>query len=247
MGRCQRLTALRALAALDLTDLTDNCTPEAVSRLIARARTRHGEVAAICVWPRFVARASAALHGSGVRIASVINFPFGEESIDRAVIGTIEALRDGASEIDLVVPYKALARGDEKIVFDMILAVRRAIPFGSSLKTILETGELNNAALIQRAAELAIEAGANFLKTSTGKTPVSATPEAARILLETIKASGARVGFKASGGIRTLADAELYLALADEILGAGWAAPETFRFGASGLLDALLAVLDEGL
>ena len=98
--------------------------------------------------------------------------------------------------------------------------------------------------MIRRASNIAIDGGADFIKTSTGKTPVSATPAAARIMLGAIKSTGRPVGFKASGGIRTLADAEVYLDLADEIMGENWACPETFRFGASGLLDALLVALE---
>ena len=109
------------------------------------------------------------------------------------------------------------------------------------MKVIIETGELPDRAAIDRATHFAIANGADFVKTSTGKTPVSATPEAAEIVLEAIEVSGRPVGFKASGGIRTLADAAAYLDLADRIMGPGWATPATFRFGASGLLDALEA------
>jgi len=118
--------------------------------------------------------------------------------------------------------------------------VRAVVPPGKTLKTILETGELKTPALIRAAARIAIGTGADIIKTSTGKTEVSATPEAVRLMLEEIRASGRQVGLKPSGGIRTADDARAYLALADEIMGEGWARPETFRFGASGLLDALL-------
>ena len=236
--------ARRALACLDLTDLGDACAPQDVARLVAKARTPHGAVAAICIWPAFVSQARALSRSSPVRIATVINFPRGGEDIERAVNDTAEALRDGADEIDLVIPWKALRRGDERLVADMIGAVRDHVTGERRLKCILETGELGDASTIRRASEIAIAAEAHFIKTSTGKTPVSATPEAARVMLEAIRASGKPVGFKASGGIRTLEDAALYLGLADEIMGADWARPETFRFGASGLLDALLARLD---
>jgi len=109
---------------------------------------------------------------------------------------------------------------------------------------ILETGELKEPALIETASRLAIEAGADFIKTSTGKTPVSATPEAAEIMLKAIEASGRAVGLKPSGGIRTLADAKLYLDLADRIMGPGWATPRTFRIGASSVYDALIAAIE---
>jgi deoxyribose-phosphate aldolase len=238
------LIAGRALAALDLTDLTDDCNDRAVDALLTRARTRHGHVAAVCIWPRFVTRASAGLHGTGVKVATVINFPHGSDDIAPAITDTEAALRDGADEIDIVIPYKSLMNGNERIVREMITEVRARIPTNGKLKTILETGELRDPEFIRRASEIAIDAGADFLKTSTGKTPVSATPEAARVMLTAIEKSGRPVGFKASGGIRTLADATIYLDLADEIMGPDWARPETFRFGASGLLDALLATLE---
>jgi deoxyribose-phosphate aldolase len=112
------------------------------------------------------------------------------------------------------------------------------------LKVILETGELGDAATIRAAADLALAAGADFVKTSTGKVAVNATPQAAEILLEAIRASGRPAGFKAAGGIRTVTEAAVYLDLADRILGPGWVSPETFRFGASGLLGDVLAALD---
>lgn len=124
----------------------------------------------------------------------------------------------------------------------MIEAVREHVPSDCRLKVILETGALGSSEAIGRASRLAIAAGADFLKTSTGKIAVGATPEAARAMLETIKASGATVGFKASGGIRGFEAAESYLTLAEEIMGAGWTQRDTFRIGASALLDELDAL-----
>jgi deoxyribose-phosphate aldolase len=233
--------ARRALACLDLTELGDACTQEAATALVKKALTPYGPIAAVCVWPQYVHMASDRLRDTGVFVATVINFPAGGEDIERAVEDAREALRDGADEIDLVIPWRAIQRGDDALARDMISAVRDCLPDGHGLKTILETGELAMPALISRASDIAIAAGAHFLKTSTGTTPISATPEAARVMLERIKASGKPVGFKASGGIRTLDDAAVYIDLADEIMGMGWATPATFRFGASGLLDALMA------
>jgi deoxyribose-phosphate aldolase len=115
---------------------------------------------------------------------------------------------------------------------------------GRVLKVILETGELREPALIEAASRIAIDAGADFIKTSTGKTAVSATPEAAEIMLNAIKASGRPVGLKPSGGIRTVADARIYLDLADRIMGPDWATPRTFRIGASSVYDALVAAIE---
>jgi deoxyribose-phosphate aldolase len=240
-----RATALRALACLDLTDLSDSTSQEEATRLIARGQTAFGPVAAICIWPAFVSGAAQRLRGSKIRLATVINFPAGGEDIERAVEDTREALRDGADEIDLVMPWRALLRGDPALPRAMVEAVAQCLPSGHRLKVIIESGELKDPAVIDAASRIAIEAGAHFIKTSTGKTPVSATPAAARVMLKAIKDMGKPVGFKASGGVRTLADAQVYLDIADEIMGPDWVSPDTFRFGASGLLDALLAALKE--
>lgn len=236
--------AQRALRCLDLTDLTDTCTDQAIDALCARAQDPHGPVAAVCIWPQFVGRAREALRGSPVRIATVVNFPAGGEDVDRVTDDVREALSDGANEIDLVLPYEALRRGDKAVASEMVEAVREVVDQGRTLKVILETGMLMEPALIEEASRLAIEAGADFIKTSTGKTPVSATPEAAEIMLNAIKASGRPVGLKPSGGIRTVADAGIYLGLADRIMGPDWATPKTFRIGASSVFEALIAAIE---
>jgi deoxyribose-phosphate aldolase len=236
--------AERALHCLDLTDLTDNCTDQAIDALCRKALDPHGPVAAVCIWPQFVKRARENLKGSPVRIATVVNFPTGGENVDRVTDDTQEALSDGANEIDLVLPYAALRRGDLALATEMVEAVRDLVDQGRLLKVILETGELKDAELIELASRLSIDAGADFIKTSTGKTPVSATPEAAEIMLEAIKASGRNVGLKPSGGIRTVADAKTYFDLADRIMGPGWATPRTFRIGASSVYDTLIAAIE---
>ncbi len=229
-----------AISVLDLTDLGDDTTADAVLALCGRAAA--AGTAAVCVWPRFVADAVAALAGSGVRVATVVDFPSGAEPVDDVLAMTRDALAAGADEIDVVLPYRAWLAGDEAAAAAVLDGVRDAAG-GHVLKVIIETGELPDRAAVDRAAHFAIAHGADFVKTSTGKTAVSATPEAAEIVLEAIAVSGRPVGFKASGGIRTAADADVYLALADSIMGSGWASPTTFRFGASGLLDALQSEL----
>ncbi|MDQ4136277.1 MAG: deoxyribose-phosphate aldolase [Pseudomonadota bacterium] len=236
--------AQRALRCLDLTDLSETCSDQAIDALCARALTPHGPVAAVCVWPQFVSRAREPLKGSTVRIATVVNFPAGGEDASRVVDDVHESLTDGAQEFDLVIPYRAVRRGDLDVAIEMIASVRDVLDGGRSLKVILETGELGEPALVETASRIAIEAGADFIKTSTGKSAVSATPQAAEIMLNAIKASGKPVGLKPSGGIRTLADASLYLDLADRIMGAGWAKPRTFRIGASSVYDALLTAIE---
>jgi len=236
--------AVRALRSLDLTDLTDTCTDQAIDALCKKALDPRGPVAAVCVWPQFVKRAQENLKGSTVRIATVVNFPAGGEDVSRVSDDTQEALSDGANEIDLVIPYEAVRRGDLTVAAEMVEAVRELVDGDRLLKVILETGELKDPKLIEAASLVAIEAGADFIKTSTGKTPVSATPEAAEIMLRAIKASGRPVGLKPSGGIRTVADAGIYLDLADQIMGPGWATPKTFRIGASSVYDALIAAIE---
>lgn len=228
--------ARRALPLLDLTDLSDTCTGSAVAALCRDAKA--GGVAAVCVWPQFVADCARELASSPVRIATVVNFPAGGEDVDRVVDDTCEAIADGAHEIDLVLPYRAFLRGDEGIARDMVAAVRDVCA-KTVLKVILETGMLGEPERIAAAGRLALDAGADFVKTSTGKSPVSATPEAARTLLEVLKGHARPAGLKVSGGLRTIEDAATYLALADEIMGPGWAAPATFRLGASSLFAVL--------
>ena len=236
--------AQHALRCLDLTYLTDNCTDQAIEALCRKALDPRGPVAAVCVWPQFVKRAQEALRGSSVRIATVVNFPAGGEDVDRVTDDVQEALSDGANEIDLVLPYAAVRRGDLTTAMEMVEAVRDRVDQERLLKVILETGELKDAKLIETASRLSIDAGADFIKTSTGKTPISATPEAAEIMLNAIKASGRDVGLKPSGGIRTVADAKIYLDLAERIMGPGWATPQRFRIGASSVYDTLIAAIE---
>ena len=239
-------TAHRAIALLDLTELGDHATVDDVTALCTRAIGPHGKVAAVCVWPRHVAHAARQLAATGVRIATVVNFPSGNDDIDAVVELARAAQLDGADEIDLVLPYRAFLAGDHARGAAMISAVRQAVAAGSgkTLKVILETGELGDLAVIRAAAELAIRHGADFIKTSTGKTPVSATLGATQVMLQVIHDLDPAVGLKPSGGIRTLADAAAHLAQADTIMGPAWASPATFRFGASGLLTALEAAID---
>ena len=235
--------ARQAIALLDLTDLNDDCTPAAIDSLCERA-SRYG-TAAVCVWPDFVAQSSAALAATRVRVATVVNFPSGDERPFAVGLVTERALADGAHEIDMVLPYKAFAAGERERPAAMLERVRRITEGNALMKVILETGELPDLDTVEEAARLAIEHGADFVKTSTGKSPVSATLPAAERMLEVIAASGRPVGLKPAGGISTADAAGEYIALAERIMGAGWVRPSTFRFGASGLLNALLVAAGE--
>ena len=239
-------TARRALGLIDLTNLEDGCTKADIRALAAKAETPHGNVAALCVWPDFVDLAADLVNGTGIDIATVVNFPGGDDALEEVTTLTRRCLAAGATEIDTVIPYRAMLRGDEAAVTEHVEALVEASG-DARLKVILETGELGEEALVRRAARLAIEAGADFVKTSTGKVAVNATPDAARWMLEEIRDAGsAHVGLKPAGGIRTVEDAGAYLALADEIMGEGWARKATFRFGASSLLGNVLEALGEG-
>ena len=238
-------TALRALAALDLTSLNDGDTPDDIVALCARARTPHGAAAAVCVYPEHVSTARRALAeaGSAVRVATVVNFPDGSADPARAERETRRAMAAGAEEIDVVFPWRALIAGDAAVGARVVSDCKAALPAGALLKVILETGELKDAALIRRAADIALAHGADFLKTSTGKVPVNATPGAARILLQAILDAKSPCGLKVAGGVRRVADAAIYFDLVDTMMGADWGTPARFRIGASGLLDDILAVL----
>ena len=240
MNRHER--ARQIVSLLDLTSLSGTETGADIDALCARADGPGGRVAALCVHARHLPRVRGNLDGlgrSGIELATVANFPAGDLAPPAAVVEIREAVHLGATEVDLVFPHAAFLQGREDAVREFLVQCRQACPV--RLKVILESGVLAGPESIRAAARLALDCGADFLKTSTGKAAVHATPEAARVMLETIAERGGEAGFKASGGLRTMADALPYLELAEEILGPGWIGPRTFRFGASGLLDAVLA------
>jgi len=243
-----KTAALRALKLMDLTTLNDNDTEQKVIELCRNAKTSVGTTAAVCIYPRFVPIAKktlAEIGASQVQIATVTNFPHGNDDIDIAVAETKAAIAYGADEVDVVFPYRALIAGNEEVGFELVKQCKAACG-ETLLKVIIETGELKDPALIKRASELCIKAGADFIKTSTGKVAVNATPEAAEIMLTVIRDMGVTktVGFKPAGGVKTSEDAASYLAMADRILGAEWADNKHYRFGASSLLTNLLNTLE---
>ena len=241
-----RAAATRTLGLLDLTSLGDDDGPSTVDRLCADAATPHGSVASVCLWPRFVARAATALAGTGVAVCAVADFPGGEGGPTAARSDARRIVADGGSEVDVVIPWRSLAAGGRHEATAVVAAVRDEVGEAVTVKAILETGELADPDLIAVAAAEAVAGGADFLKTSTGKTAHSASLDAVRILLGVVAddRGDRRLGVKVSGGVRDLETAERYLALADELMGPDWVEPATFRFGASGLLGALLSVLD---
>ncbi|SHH71876.1 deoxyribose-phosphate aldolase [Ferrimonas marina] len=240
--------AQRALTLMDLTTLNDDDTDQKVIDLCHAAKSPAGNTAAICIYPRFIPIARKTLREIGadaVQIATVTNFPHGNDDIEIAVAETRAAVAYGADEVDVVFPYRALMAGNEQVGFDLVKACKAACG-DVLLKVIIETGELKEEALIRKASEISIDAGADFIKTSTGKVPVNATLESARIMMEVIKAKDPKIGFKPAGGVRNAEQAQEYLQLAASILGPDWVSPRTFRFGASSLLASLLATLGHG-
>jgi deoxyribose-phosphate aldolase len=229
----------RLLATVDLTSLGEDDTPAAIRALCARAVASAVAPAAVCVFPEHIVTARAALDASGapgIAVASVVNFPDGASDPGRALSETRRALAAGAGEIDLVFPWRAYLAGDRETGRVMVQRCKAAC--GTKLlKAIIEAGEVADPLLIREMTLAAVDAGADFVKTSTGRARAGATLDAARAILECLRERG-RGGFKASGGIRTLAQARSYFDLAETICGAGWATPARFRIGTSSALAA---------
>jgi deoxyribose-phosphate aldolase len=235
--------ATRLIALTDLTSLNESDDAASTHALSLLARSTPLKPAAVCIFARWIPAAREALRGSGIPVCAVANFPGGEAAPDAAAAETAAAVAAGASEVDVVFPYRALLAGDSNAGSSLIRGCREACGENVLLKVILETGQLQSAGNIRRAAEIAIDGGAHFLKTSTGKTQPAATPAAAQILLDVIAAAGRRtrsIGFKASGGIRKIEDALVYLSLYERKFGSGSATAENFRIGASALFKELL-------
>lgn len=239
------ILARRLLGMLDLTTLNDNDDGQVIRALAQYAATPAGRVAALCTWARLIGAARASLAGTGVPVAAVANFPAGEPEVAAVAAECTRALAAGASEVDVVFPWRTLLAGDRQTPLALVRACHQACGERAHLKMILESGQLATPLRIREAADIAIAGGAHFLKTSTGKTQPGATLMAAEAMLDAIgqaQTGGVRVGFKASGGIRTMADAASYLALYERRFGAGSAGPSVFRIGASQLVHELLAV-----
>lgn len=237
--------AQRVFSCIDNTTLngTDN---EAHVEAFCRHTMEMGRVAAVCVYPRFVSVARKTLAGSGIRVASVAGaFPHGQLPIELKVEEVKYAIGEGADEIDMVLSRGALLAGEDNLVRDEVAMMKEACQ-GRTLKVILETGELSPT-LMATASQLAIDGGADFIKTSTGKISVGATLEAAETMLkvinENVKKSKKTVGFKAAGGISTPEEALAYAEMAKKIMGDDYVRSQTFRIGASRLTDRLFAIL----
>jgi deoxyribose-phosphate aldolase len=239
-----------AISMIDLTTLEGQDTPGKVKALCAKARRPDPSdpsvppVAAVCVYPDLVATAKTALGNSGIKVASVATaFPSGRSSLAVRVQDTEDAVAAGADEIDMVIDRGAFLSGRYAEVFDEIVVVKAACS-DAHLKVILETGELATYDNVRRASWLAMLAGADFIKTSTGKIAPAATLPVTLVMLEAVRdfrdSTGRQIGVKPAGGIRTTKDAIRYLVLVNETVGDDWLSPDWFRLGASSLLNDLL-------
>jgi deoxyribose-phosphate aldolase len=240
-----------AVAMIDLTTLEGKDTPGKVAYLCRKAlqpiesKYEVPSCAAVCVYPNMVRYARRFLgERSPVKVASVATgFPSGQFPLRTRLEETRRAANDGADEIDMVIDRGAFLAGEQARVFDEIAAVKEACG-AAHLKVILETGELVTYDNVRRASDLAMEAGADFIKTSTGKVNPAATPGVTLVMLEAIRdyffATGKRIGMKPAGGIRTAKQSLAYLVMLAETLGDDWLTPDLFRFGASTLLNDVL-------
>lgn len=242
-----------ALNMIDLTTLEGKDTEGKVQQLCYKAAHLHDElpglptVAAVCVYPTFVAIAKKALGSSGIKVASVATaFPSGQSTHDVKIADTRFAVENGADEVDMVISRGEFLSGNYAYVFDEIAAVKEACG-PARLKVILETGELSTLDNVRRASEIAMRAGADFIKTSTGKVTPAATQPVTLTMLEAIRdyyyETGKMVGMKPAGGISTAKVALQYLVMVRETLGAAWLDNHWFRFGASSLANDILMQL----
>ncbi len=252
--KAAKVAGLRmAIGMMDLTTLEGCDSPGKVRALSQKARWPDENdpsipsCAAVCVYPTLVAAAKQALEGSTVRVASVATaFPSGLSPLSVKLDDARRAVEAGADEIDMVIDRGAFLAGEHRRVADEIAAVKEACG-DAHLKVILETGELGSYDNVRRASELAMQAGADFIKTSTGKIQPAATPAVTLVMLEAIRdfyfLTGKRIGMKPAGGIRTAKQALHYLVIVKETLGDAWLTPELFRIGASTLLNDVLMQL----
>lgn len=245
-GESKREALRLAVSMMDLTTLEGADTKGKVSQLCRKARqpmpSRYGcpPCAAVCVYPNLVAHAVSELEGSGIAVASVATgFPSGQYPLAIRLADVRDAVGAGASEIDMVISRGAFLEGDFDRVSDEIAAVKEACG-EAHLKVIFETGELQTYDNVRFVSQLAIEAGADFIKTSTGKVAPAATLPVTLVMVETVRdhflATGKYIGVKPAGGIRTAKEALQYLVMVKETAGDAWLSPGLFRFGASSLL-----------
>lgn len=235
---------------LDVTTLDVKDTPKSVSDFTANVLRKLATaglppVASICVNPRFIGDAGVALADTSISITSVVGaFPLAQTFVEVKMLECAMALENGADELDIVLNVGGVMEGDFDLVLSELILLKEEIAGDAVMKVIIESGELQQIDLIKRATAIAIAAGADFVKTSTGKVPVNATREAVIAMCEVIKEhfeqTGNRVGIKVAGGVSSVEDMVEYYTIVEEILGEQWLAPQYFRFGTSSLLDKII-------
>ena len=252
---CRTEVYKRCFGCIDLTSLGATDSRRSIGEFTRKAieLPRHfpqaGSVASICVYPVFVETVGLAAGDSKMAITSVSGgFPSSQTYLEVKMLETAMAIENGADEIDIVISIGEMLDGEYDLAGNEIETLRAEIGDDAILKVILESGTLSDPELIQKAATIAMEAGADFIKTSTGKNGIAATPEAAVAMCLAIsqfaKKTGRKVGFKAAGGISTAESAALYYSIVEEILGEEWLTPERFRIGASSLANNLLSEIE---
>ncbi len=240
-----------ALSILDLTTLEGSDRVKTIDDLCAKAKSYQSmglsNVAAVCVYPVFVRQAKTLLKGCNIKVASVAGaFPSGQSPLEIKIAEIQYAVAEGADEIDMVISRGKFLDGNYDEVSGEIKSIKEACK-DAHLKVILETGEIKDPQAIYHASQIAMKSGGDFIKTSTGKIPVAATPEAAYVMLHAIedfyRETGKKIGFKPAGGISTPEHALLYIKLVENILGKEWLTPEYLRIGASRLANNLVSEL----
>lgn len=238
----------KILGLMDLTRLVENDTESGMATFLESTKPPFGHVAAVCVYPEFIRLATAEFISTPVKVASVINFPKGDNTLEEVLVEINQALEAGAQEVDIVFPYHRYLAGERQYAQTFVSSCKAACGESLLLKVILETGVLKDPSIIADAAFDVLAAGADFVKTSTGKSDMGATLESVATLLLVVKHMLPQlkrpIGVKVSGGVKTLEQAAQYLQLADNIMGLAWAKPETFRIGASQLMQEVLANLN---
>ena len=252
---CRTEVYKRCFGCIDLTSLGATDSRRSIGEFPRKAieLPRHfpeaGSVASICVYPVFVETVGLAAGDSKMAITSVSGgFPSSQTYLEVKMLETAMAIENGADEIDIVISIGEMLDGEYDLAGNEIETLRAEIGDDAILKVILESGTLSDPELIHKAATIAMEAGADFIKTSTGKNGIAATPEAAVAMCLAIRQfaekTGRKVGFKAAGGISTAESAALYYSIVEEILGEEWLTPERFRIGASSLANNLLSEIE---
>ncbi len=243
-------------SAIDLTTLSCNDSEESVRAFASKCAAFYQEyphipnVASICVYPSFVETVGLVVDGTPMRITSVAaGFPASQTFLEVKALEVAMAIESGADEIDIVMNVGMILTGQNELAASEVQVIRDEMDCETTLKVIIESGALKTPEYIRTASLLSIFAGADFIKTSTGKIDIAATPEAAVVMCQAIKdyfdTTGVRIGFKVAGGVRTAEDAALYYTIVEEILGKEWLTTELFRIGASSAANNLLSAIEE--